>query len=111
MTIETSILRNDKKLPDSVKQAVFLDTEFLASQYAAIQPDESSGKPNQCPLESSMKGTFLLPLPKDFDLPEALMTPDQKAKLEEKYGYESMAGQIIMSEGFDDPLEDLKDYM
>ena len=27
------------------------------------------------------------------------------------YGFGSLAGQIIMSDDFDDPLEDLQDYM
>lgn len=30
---------------------------------------------------------------------------------EKKHGYGSWAGQIIMSDDFDEPLEDLKDYM
>ncbi|HEY9826074.1 MAG TPA: hypothetical protein V6D19_11540 [Stenomitos sp.] len=33
MTIEAVILKNVEKLPDIVKQAVLLYTEFLASQY------------------------------------------------------------------------------
>lgn len=31
--IESAILKNIEKLPESVKNAVFLYTEFLASQY------------------------------------------------------------------------------
>lgn len=30
---------------------------------------------------------------------------------EKRYGYGSMAGQIIMSDDFDEPLEDLAEYM
>jgi adenylosuccinate lyase len=30
---------------------------------------------------------------------------------EKRYGYGSMAGQIIMSEDFDEPLEELAEYM
>ncbi len=34
-----------------------------------------------------------------------------KEEAEKRYGYGSMAGQIIMSDDFDEPLEDLKEYM
>ena len=34
MTIETAILNNVEKLPDSLKQAIFYYTEFLVSRYA-----------------------------------------------------------------------------
>jgi hypothetical protein len=65
MTIETAILKNVEKLPDSVKQAVFFYTEFLASQYAkGIEKN-----PEKRRLSGSMKGTFVLPLPDDFDEP------------------------------------------
>jgi hypothetical protein len=61
--IETAILKNIEKLPDSVKQAVFLYTEFLASQYAEEK------LPKKRNLAGSMKGTFVLPLPDNFDEP------------------------------------------
>ena len=34
-----------------------------------------------------------------------------KKKIEKKYGYGSLAGKITMSDDFDEPLEDLKEYM
>ncbi|MEX0269434.1 DUF2281 domain-containing protein [Leptolyngbyaceae cyanobacterium UHCC 1019] len=34
-----------------------------------------------------------------------------KTEIEKKYGYGSLAGKIFMSDNFDEPLEDLKDYM
>ncbi|WP_204105593.1 MULTISPECIES: DUF2281 domain-containing protein [Spirulina sp. CCY15215] len=42
MTIEATILKNIENLPESVKQAVLLYTEFLASQYSKqkIEPEE-----------------------------------------------------------------------
>jgi hypothetical protein len=46
-----------------------------------------------------MKVTFVLPLHDDFD------------ETEEKYGYGSLAGKITMSDDFDEPLEDLQEYM
>lgn len=65
MTIEAAILKNIEKLPDSVKEAVFLYTEFLASQYA----EGADRIPKKSRLAGSMKGTFVLPLPDDFDEP------------------------------------------
>jgi len=69
MTIEAAILKNVEKLPDSVKQAVLLYTEFLASQYAEINPDDREKKSKKRRLAGSMKGTFVLPLPDNFDEP------------------------------------------
>ncbi|MEI6328244.1 MAG: DUF2281 domain-containing protein [Pseudanabaena sp. ELA645] len=43
--------------------------------------------------------TPFLPLHDDFD------------ETEEKYGYGSLAGKITMSDDFDEPLEDLREYM
>lgn len=77
MTIEVAILKNIEKLPESVKQSVFLYTEFLVSQHTLEQPE----------------------------------TAVAKNDLEKKYGYGSLAGQIIMADDFDEPLEDLKEYM
>ncbi|MFZ4665908.1 MAG: DUF2281 domain-containing protein [Prochlorotrichaceae cyanobacterium] len=69
MTIETAILKNVEKLPEIVKQAVFLYTEFLASQYAKAELEETQVKPERKRLAGSMKGMFVLPLPEDFDEP------------------------------------------
>jgi Protein of unknown function (DUF2281) len=69
MTIEADILKNVEKLPDSVKQAVFLYTEFLATQYAEVDPKATEKTLEKRRLAGSMKGTFVLPLPDDFDQP------------------------------------------
>ena len=69
MTIESAILENIAKLPDSVKNAVLLYTEFLASQYHQEPSKEISPISKKIPLAGSMKGTFILPLPDDFDEP------------------------------------------
>lgn len=73
MTTESTILKNLEKLPDTVKQAVLLYTEFLVSQYAKEKPkekpEEAPKKPKKQRLAGSMKGTFVLPLPDDFNEP------------------------------------------
>ena len=71
MTIESAILENITKLPDSVKNAVLLYTEFLASQYHQKPNEEIYQTSKKTPLTGSMRGTFILPLPDDFDEPLA----------------------------------------
>ncbi len=43
MTIESAILQNVAQLPEAVKQAVLLYTEFLANQYRA-KPEQTEGE-------------------------------------------------------------------
>ncbi|MGK7924440.1 MAG: DUF2281 domain-containing protein [Spirulina sp.] len=69
MTIESTILKNVENLPESVKQAVLLYTEFLASQYSKQKSEEKEAISSKNSLAGSMKGTFVLPLPEDFDEP------------------------------------------
>jgi Protein of unknown function (DUF2281) len=69
MTIESAILKNIEKLPDSVKNAVFLYTQFLASQYNLDNTENPDLIPKRPRLAGSMKGTFVLPLADDFDEP------------------------------------------
>jgi Protein of unknown function (DUF2281) len=69
MTLEAAILKNIENLPDSVKQSVFLYTEFLSSQYAKEKSEKTDKTLEKTPLAGSMKGTFVLPLPDNFDEP------------------------------------------
>jgi Protein of unknown function (DUF2281) len=69
MTIEADILKNIEKLPDSVKQSVFLYTEFLSNRYAREKSEETEKVFKENRLSGSMKGTFVLPLPDNFDEP------------------------------------------
>jgi len=70
MTIESSILNNIHKLPEAIQQSVLLYTEFLVSRYAqdSAETAESWAAQNSR-LAGSMKGTFVLPLPDNFDEP------------------------------------------
>ena len=110
MTTESAILENVKKLPESVKEAVLLYTKFLASQYTEKTAIKSADISKQC-LAGSMRETFKLPLPKDFNKPLAVADTFLSENAEAKYGYGSLAGKITMSEDFDEPLEDLGEYM
>lgn len=92
MTIESAILKNIENLPDSVKEAVFIYTEFLAHQYRKqnLEKTEHDSEDNQ---PVFIEGTFRLPLPADFDRPIESMSAEQRAFLEKKYGYGSLAGK------------------
>ncbi len=70
MTMETAILENIKQLPDDIKQSVLLYTEFLVSQHnnKSLEKVEIQ-TPKKRNLIGSMKGTFVLPLPDDFNDP------------------------------------------
>jgi len=71
MTIESEILQNVEKLPDAVKQAVFLYTKFLVSEYGKENQNEEEKEVFSQKKRRSgiLKGTFVLPLPEDFDEP------------------------------------------
>jgi hypothetical protein len=103
MTIESAILKNIESLPDSVKEALFIYTEFLAHQYRKqnLEKAEHDSEDNPPVL---IEETFRLPLPADFDRPIESMDTEQKAFLEKKYGYGSLAGKIWIANDFDAPL-------
>lgn len=70
MTMETAILENIKQLPDDIKKSVFLYTEFLVNQHSNKSLEKVETQlPKKRNLFGSMKGTFVLPLPDDFNDP------------------------------------------
>ena len=70
MTMETAILENIKQLPDDIKKSVFLYTEFLVNQYTNKNLEKVEiQQPKKRSRAGSMKGTFVLPLPDDFNDP------------------------------------------
>lgn len=108
MTVNAELLETLTQMPESLQQEVLHYAKYLNEKYSHAQTEES---PKKRRLFGSMKGTFKLPLPKDFDAPMELLNDEQKAALEKKYGYGSLAGKITMSDDFDEPVEDLNDYM
>ena len=103
-------MKNIENLPNSVKEAVLIYTEFLAHQYhkqnlEEVKQDSEDNQP------VFIEGTFRLPLPADFDRPIESISVEQREFLEKKYGYGSLAGKITMSDDFDEPLEDMKRYI
>ena len=69
MTTESAILETTKRLPEPIKQALLLYAQFLASQYAEGTLPNQSDEKKASSLSGSLKGTFVLPLPDDFDQP------------------------------------------
>lgn len=109
MTVDTEILQTITQMPEPLKQEVLHYAKYLIENYSKVNAEEKTSQKKR--RSGILKGTFKLPLPKDFDAPMELLDTEQKAALEKKYGYGSLAGKIIMSDDFDEPLEDLKDYM
>lgn len=64
--LETTILQTLEKLPESLKQEVLHYAEFLAERYGEATSKASSNKKRHA---GALKGTFVLPLPDDFDQP------------------------------------------
>ncbi|MDG2990129.1 DUF2281 domain-containing protein [Candidatus Synechococcus calcipolaris G9] len=107
MTVDAELLETLTQMPESLQQEVLHYAKYLNEKYSHAQ----AGEPLKKRRSGILKGTFKLPLPEDFDTPMELLDAEQKAALEKKYGYGSLAGKITMSDDFDEPLEDLKDYM
>lgn len=107
MTVSAELLEILTQMPESLQQEVFHYAKYLNEKYSRTQITEQLNNRRS----GILKGTFKLPLPEDFNVPIKLMDDEQKAALEKKYGYGSLAGKIIMSDDFDEPLEDLKGYM
>lgn len=107
MTVDAELLETLTQMPEPLQQEVLHYAKYLNEKYAHAQAVEQPKKRRS----GILKGTFKLPLPEDFDAPMELLDTEQKAALEKKYGYGSLAGKITISDDFDEPLEDLKNYM
>lgn len=79
--IQSTILENLEALPESLQTEVLHYIEFLLERHG-------KGKPTPTPQQE--------------------LTEEEAEK---RHGYGSMAGQIIMSDDFDEPLEELAEYM
>lgn len=107
MTVSAELLETLTQMPEYLQQEVLHYAKYLNEKYSHTQTTKQPKKRRS----GILKGTFKLPLPEDFNVPMELLDDEQKAALEKKYGYGSLAGKIKMSDDFDEPLEDLKDYM
>jgi hypothetical protein len=67
--IQPIILEKLEVLPEALQTEVLHYIEFLSERYANIEPEGIKDKTKKRRLFGSMKGTFVLPLPDDFDEP------------------------------------------
>jgi hypothetical protein len=64
MSTDTALWKVVVNMPDTLKKELLHYAEYLLEKY----PDAKEN-PEKRPLAGSMKGTFVLPLPDDFDAP------------------------------------------
>jgi len=69
MSTDTALWQAILNMPDSLKVELLHYAEYLLSNYKKTK--ESEEVPKKPRLAGSMKGTFVLPLPDDFDEPLA----------------------------------------
>lgn len=67
--IKPVILERLEALPESLQTEVLHYIEFLAERYASGELGDVKDKTKKRRLFGSMKGTFVLPLPDNFDEP------------------------------------------
>jgi hypothetical protein len=91
--LETTILQTLEKLPESLKQEVLHYAEFLVEKHANMPAETTSVK--NVPIET---------IPTETPVAEKVMTTKRR-------GFGSWQGQIVISDDFDEPLEDFQDYM
>ncbi|NMF83252.1 DUF2281 domain-containing protein [Nodosilinea sp. P-1105] len=84
--IQPFILEKLEALPESLQNEVLHYIEFLSEKYTRTDLDTLKN------LSDTFRGLT-------------------EAEAEKQYGYGSMVGQIIIADDFDEPLEELADYM
>mgnify|MGYP006306885153 CR=1 FL=1 len=67
--IQPTLLEKLEALPESLQTEVLHYVEFLSERYADTEPKDTQDQTKKRRLFGSMKGTFVLPLPDNFDEP------------------------------------------
>ena len=67
MTIDTEILQTITQMPEPLKQEVLHYAKYLIEHYSNVNAEENT--PRKKRRSGILKGTFVLPLPDDFDEP------------------------------------------
>lgn len=94
MKLKDNILANIEKLPENLQVEILHYSEYLLNKYA---------KKNEEILCQKQQKNKLLE--------EKYISMSSQKNDEKPHGYGSWAGDIIMSDDFDEPLEDLAEYM
>ncbi|PSR19348.1 hypothetical protein C8255_02660 [filamentous cyanobacterium CCP3] len=88
--IQPTLLKKLEVLPESLQTEVLHYVEFLLERHLRNRTSN------------------LLEIQQELQQELQQITPEEAEK---RYGYGSLKGQIIMSDDFDEPLEDLAEYM
>jgi Protein of unknown function (DUF2281) len=67
MTVDAEILQTITQMPESLKQEVLHYAQYLAETHSGVSSVEKA--PQKKRRSGILKGTFVLPLPDDFDEP------------------------------------------
>lgn len=68
MTVDAEILQTITQMPEPLKQEVLHYAKYLIENYSKVNAEEKTPQKKRR-LAGSMKGTFVLPLPDNFDEP------------------------------------------
>jgi hypothetical protein len=112
MMITSQVMEQLEQLPESL-QAKVLDYVKLLQQANIKETETTLELPIKKRRSGILKGTFVLPLPKDFDQPLEDLVEEQvsiETASKKRGGLGILKGKIWMSEDFDEPLEEFKDY-
>ncbi len=69
MSIDAEILQTISTMPQSLKLELLHYAQYLLENYAEESPSQPEEKPIKKRRSGILKGTFVLPLPDDFDEP------------------------------------------
>ena len=112
MMITSQVMEQLEQLPESLQAKVLNYVKSL--QQTNIEETETTLElPIKKRRSGILKGTFVLPLPKDFDQPLEDLVEEQvsiETVSQKRGGLGILKGKIWMSEDFDEPLEEFKDY-
>jgi hypothetical protein len=110
--ITSQVMEQLEQLPESLQAKVLDYVKSL--QQANIEETETILElPIKKRRSGILKGTFVLPLPEDFDQPLDDLVGEQvsiETAFQKRGGLGILKGKIWISEDFDEPLEEFKDY-
>ncbi|WP_204151587.1 DUF2281 domain-containing protein [Leptolyngbya sp. CCY15150] len=67
MTVDAEILQTITQMPEPLKQEVLHYAKYLIENYSKVTAEEKISQKKR--RSGILKGTFVLPLPDDFDAP------------------------------------------
>ena len=103
--VDTEILQVLEHMPEPLKLEILHYAKYLIANYTEVISEEDLSLPEK------PETLEVLPFSDGSDRVRSLVRAESEEEAERKYGYGSWAGQIVMSDDFDEPLEDLQEYM